>query len=63
MCESAAYVKTDNGEKMVMENVVNMKVESGKIQLIGLLGDELTVNGQIEEIKLMDHKIILKENV
>jgi predicted RNA-binding protein len=62
MCESAAYVKTLDGEKMIMENVVNLKVEPGKVHLLGLLGDEETLNGEVEEIKLMDHKIIIREN-
>ncbi|NLI92652.1 MAG: CooT family nickel-binding protein [Peptococcaceae bacterium] len=62
MCESAAFVKTLNGEKRIMENVINLKVEPGKVHLVGLLGDEKTVNGEVEEIILIDHKIIIKEN-
>lgn len=62
MCESNAYMKTTDGEKMVMENVVTLKVGPGKIYLSGLLGDEITVDGEIEEINLMGHKIILSES-
>ncbi|WP_034379108.1 MULTISPECIES: CooT family nickel-binding protein [unclassified Dehalobacter] len=61
MCESNAYVLTPNGEKMVMENIANMKVDSGKIFLTGLLGDEKTINGIIQEIKLLEHKILITE--
>jgi len=61
MCESNAYVLTPDGEKMVMENVANMKVDCGKIFLTGLLGDEKTINGIIQEIKLLEHKILITE--
>ncbi|AFV01250.1 hypothetical protein UNSWDHB_2509 [Dehalobacter sp. UNSWDHB] len=46
---------------MVMENIANMKVDSGKIFLTGLLGDEKTINGIIQEIKLLEHKILITE--
>jgi len=61
MCESAAFVLTDDGEKKLMDNVVYMKVEPGQILLTDLLGEEKTVLGKIEEIKLMDHKILIRE--
>ncbi|RJE47838.1 MULTISPECIES: CooT family nickel-binding protein [unclassified Dehalobacter] len=61
MCESNAYVLTPDGEKMLMENVANMKIDSGKIFLTSLLGDEKTINGIIQEIKLLEHKILISE--
>lgn len=61
MCESAAYLVTSEGQKKIMENVVNMKPENGKVYLTGLLGDEKVVKGRILEIKLLDHKILIEE--
>lgn len=60
MCESSAYLLTPDGERIIMENVVTMKVGPGKVFLTSLLGEEKTIDGEIEEIKLMDHKILIK---
>lgn len=61
MCESNAFILTDDGEEMLMENVVTVKVGTGKIYLADLLGDEKTIAGKIEEIKLMEHKILIRK--
>jgi predicted RNA-binding protein len=61
MCESAAYLLSKDGEKKIMDNVINMKPEDGKIYLTGLLGEEMVVKGKIKEIKLLSHKIIIEE--
>lgn len=61
MCESTAYlVKTDGLEK-IMENVVYMKPENGKVFLADLLGEQKIVNGEVKEIRLIDHKILIEE--
>lgn len=62
MCESAAYIKTFDGEKIIMENIIHMKIEPGKIHLVDLLGNEKTITGVIDEIKLLDHKIFINES-
>ncbi len=61
MCESIAYLVTPQGEKKIMENVVYMKPESGKVYLSDLLGEQKIVEGYIKEIRLIDHKIIIEE--
>lgn len=59
MCESTAYLKKDGKEEMLMENVALIKVVDGdKFILEGLLGESLEVNGGLEEINLMDHRIL-----
>ncbi|MTI69421.1 MAG: CooT family nickel-binding protein [Firmicutes bacterium] len=60
MCESNAYLLTKEGEKKIMDNVVHMKPENGKVYLTGLLGDQKIVDGEVEEIKLIEHKILIK---
>ena len=45
-----------------MENVVTVDPYEGKVYLTDLLGEQKIVDGVIKEIRLMDHKIILKEN-
>ena len=63
MCESSAYVITENGLEKVMENVINMLPEDGKVYLTDLLGEQKIIDGQIKEIRLMDHKIIIEEKI
>lgn len=61
MCESAAYVLRDSKLERVMENVVSVDPYDGKVYLTDLLGDQKIIDGEIKEIRLMDHKIIIKE--
>ena len=60
MCESAAYVLKNNNIERVMENVVSVDPYEGKVYLTDLLGDQKIIDGQIKEIRLMDHKIIIE---
>jgi predicted RNA-binding protein len=61
MCESNVYLKDNDGEKLIMENVAAI-TPSGKdtFFLRGLLGESMEIKGVIEDINLMGHKIILK---
>lgn len=61
MCESTAYLITEKGEEKLMENVVFMKPEEGKVYLSDLLGEQKIVDGIIKEIRLIDHKIYISE--
>ena len=62
MCESSAFIVKKDGLEKVMENVVYMKPENGKVYLADLLGDQKIVDGTIKEIRLIDHKIIIEQN-
>lgn len=61
MCESNVYLKTNDLEKLIMENVAAI-TPAGKDRFVlrGLLGERMEVQGIIEDINLMAHKIILK---
>lgn len=61
MCESSAYVIKENGLERIMDNVVSIDPFEGKVYLTDLLGDQKIIDGEIKEIRLMDHKIIIKE--
>lgn len=60
MCESIAYLKTPEGEKKIMEYVIEIRPENGKVYLADLLGEQKIVDGKIKEIRLIDHKIIIE---
>lgn len=60
MCESAVYVKSGDGEELVMENVAAITpIAGGKFLLRGLLGESREVAGELVDINLMAHKIII----
>ncbi|MCK4766939.1 MAG: CooT family nickel-binding protein [Desulfobacula sp.] len=61
MCESNVYLRKDNDEKLIMENVAAITpVGEDTFLLKGLLGENMEVKAIIEDINLMGHKIILK---
>ncbi len=61
MCESNVYLKKDNDEKLIMENVAAVSpIGENTFLLKGLLGESMEVKAIIEDINLMGHKIILK---
>lgn len=61
MCESHAYIVRNGEEEKVLDDVTFLKPLDDKIVLRNLFGDEVAVQGKIEEIRFMDHKILLKE--
>ena len=63
MCESSAFLLgKDNELEKIMDNVVSVDPDNGKVYLADLLGEEKIIDGVIKQIRLMDHKIILEQN-
>ncbi len=61
MCESNVYLRKDNDEELIMENVAAISpVGENTFLLKGLLGESMEVKAIIADINLMGHKIILK---
>lgn len=61
MCESHAYVLRGGAEEKILDDVTFLKPEDGSILLRNLFGDEVRIRGRVEEIRFMDHKILLRE--
>ena len=62
MCQSNAYVIEGNKEKLILEDVAKLLFENeNKIRLISLFGEEKTVNGELEKVDLLNHKIFIKK--
>ncbi len=61
MCESNAYLKKDGKEELFLENVTFIKPEKGGVLMSSLLGEKVKVKGEIIEIDLMAHKVVLEE--
>ncbi len=62
MCESAAYVIRNGAEEKILDDVTFVKPEKGRIFLRNLFGKEISIKGRIEEVRFMDHKILLRED-
>jgi len=61
MCDFNAYLKNDNIEKLIMENVTNITpVDEKTFLLKGLLGERMEVQDTIEDINLSGNRIVLK---
>ncbi len=61
MCEAIVYFERDGELEELMQDVVDLRPEEGKILLTGIFGDQKLVSARIKEVKLLDHKIILRE--
>jgi len=62
MCESTAFIERNGGEELLLSEVVRIEPVSGGYRLIGLLGDEVTLRGELREIDLLHHKILFTED-
>ena len=60
MCETNAYILKDDKEELLMDSVIILRPEDGKIYLRGLLGKEMYVEADIQEINFLDHRMVLK---
>ncbi len=61
MCEANAYIYKDGSEELYLENVDIMRPEEGKIFLKNLFGEQKVFEGEIREVSLLRHKILLEK--
>lgn len=61
MCEANAYIFENGKEELYLENVDVMKPEDGKIFLKNLFGEQKVFEGEIKEVSLLRHKILLQK--
>jgi predicted RNA-binding protein len=59
MCESNVYLRDEAQNKLVMEDVAQLKDQDGKIWIVDILGDEKEIEGKVEEISFLDHKVFI----
>jgi predicted RNA-binding protein len=60
MCESTAFMKKNGDEEMLLEDVAMLKPEGSKIILTNVLGETKEIEGTVDHIDLMNHKIVLR---
>ena len=61
MCEAHAYIYKDGNEELYLENVDVMRPEHGKIFMKNLFGEQKIFEGEIREVSLLRHKILLEK--
>lgn len=59
MCESNVYMKDSEGERLVMEDAVVVEDLGGRVRVRNILGEELELDGDIEEITFLEHRIVI----
>jgi predicted RNA-binding protein len=60
MCESNAYIKEGNEEILYLPAVDVIDWRGGKLYLKSISGEERYFNGEIVEMNLANHRIILQ---
>jgi len=60
MCESRVILRKGEDEETVMEDVVRIEVDNGKIRMWGLLGEYGEVEGKIVLMDFRGHKIVVE---
>ncbi|HHY70413.1 MAG TPA: CooT family nickel-binding protein [Thermoanaerobacterales bacterium] len=60
MCESKVYILENGQTKKIMDNVIHIEPQNGKLFMYDLLGEQKIVDAQIKEVRLLEHKIILE---
>jgi predicted RNA-binding protein len=60
MCESNAYIEESGEETLFLEAVDILRPEGEKIYLKNFWGEEKVFEGEIKEISLLAHRILLR---
>jgi predicted RNA-binding protein len=60
MCESHAYLLEGDEERLIMEDVINIKEKDGKVILSNIIGEERALEAEIAAITFLDHRVLLK---
>ncbi|MDD3719322.1 MAG: CooT family nickel-binding protein [Actinomycetota bacterium] len=60
MCESHAYMLEGDEEKLIMEDVIDIREEDGKVTLSNIIGEESVLAAEVAAITLLEHKVLLR---
>lgn len=61
MCESNVFLRTDEGDRLVMEDAVLVHNDAGAVKVTDILGEEKEFRGTLEEITFLDHRIVIRQ--
>ena len=61
MCEADAYMTVDGKEEMVMSSVDIVEPQGDNLwRLVNIFGEQKTVQGRIQSMNLVNHKILFE---
>jgi predicted RNA-binding protein len=63
MCQTTVYLIEDGKEIPLLQDVVNIIPDGGRVRIVNLFGEEKVVEGRIKQIDLLTHKIIIGAGV
>lgn len=60
MCEANAYLRTEDGEELILEAVDRVLPQEDGLVLEDIYGRRKIIKARISELSLVDHRIILE---
>ncbi len=61
MCIATVYVEADGGLEKLMDEVIRIDVENGKLRLTDLLGREKYIQGKLRSIDFWEEHSVIVE--
>lgn len=62
MCEARVFIEKEGKVEKLMDNVVTIRPESGRLLLVDLFGEQRYVDARIKELRLLEHEVVLEQN-
>ncbi|MFQ5574700.1 MAG: CooT family nickel-binding protein [Terriglobia bacterium] len=62
MCEARVFVNKNGEMREIMENVVTVRPDGETLILSDIFGEQKRIRATLQEVKLLDHKIILESD-
>ena len=59
---SKVLVRTEEGEKELMDDVISVELIGEEIRVREILGAERTIRGRVEKVDLLRHRVVLRES-
>jgi len=59
MCESSVYIRENDKDTLLVEDVARVVPDGDELRVLTLLGEETRVKGDLIELDLMSHKIVI----
>jgi predicted RNA-binding protein len=61
MCLAKAYLGSDSGKELLMEEIASLKARDGKLLVTTLFGEQREIEASIKEIDFIGSRIILEK--
>jgi predicted RNA-binding protein len=61
MCEANAYIVKNGQEELLLAEVDIVEPEGDGLRLVSIFGEQKLVKAEIQQLNLVNHKIILRE--